>query len=254
MEILDYPTLYKYCSFGAEYSLDAIKRAIVESELYWQSPLSFNDPFDCLPFVIRGESEAAWRAYAKEAVNRKRPNAARNDRRFERRRVAALAHDVARELVQDVLAKRALTCFTTQCDNILMWSHYAANHTGICFRFQQLGRPEPFVGLNVIYSDERPVADITRMSETGHDFLTAAVLTKAKCWEYEQEKRMIADDDGPGYRAFPSAALTGVILGSKIANANRELVEEMVQEHRPDLEILRAEIDHRHYRINILPA
>jgi hypothetical protein len=145
-------------------------------------------------------------------------------------------------------------CLTTKPDNMLMWSHYAENHTGVCFRFKQMGDPTPFVGLPVSYSDDRPEADVTKMETPNYDFLRSSVLTKASCWEYEDEKRMIADKGGPGFRKFPPHALTGVIFGAKIDDKNRADTMVLLSQHRPGIEVMQAEIDDRHYRLNLVPA
>ena len=50
---------------------------------------------------------------------------------------AALARSLAvlSRSVQDVIAQRRIYCLTPIPNNILMWSHYADNHKGICLEF-----------------------------------------------------------------------------------------------------------------------
>lgn len=96
-----------------------------------------------------------------------------------------------------------IVCFSELKDSILMWSHYAANHTGFCieYNFYELG---PFNAqsrlLNpVIYTDE--LFDATKyilqpLIREDHNFNNLfgiyPAISKSTSWSYEKEWRTVS--------------------------------------------------------------
>lgn len=103
-------------------------------------------------------------------------------------------------------------CFTSKNDNLLMWSHYANNHTGICIEFD--GSSDFFNGQytnasvlwgnpikdhyrnigqlrKVDYKNERPT--YIDPSEIEHD--TESWFVKSLEWSYEEESRLLLPTD-----------------------------------------------------------
>lgn len=100
-----------------------------------------------------------------------------------------------------------VSCFSTSSDNILMWSHYANKHRGVCIEYdfsllEQLENINAFL-LPVMYSNERPLLPFEKLElENGQakqesvirimPDLIRAILTKSEFWNYEREWRFIA--------------------------------------------------------------
>lgn len=100
-----------------------------------------------------------------------------------------------------------VSCFSTSSDNILMWSHYANKHRGVCIEYdfsllEQLENINAFL-LPVMYSNERPLLPFEKLElENGQakqesvirimPDLIIAILTKSEFWDYENEWRFIA--------------------------------------------------------------
>src|SRR5438045_955947 len=80
-------------------------------------------------------------------------------------------------------------CFSKDWTSPAQWAHYADNHKGFCFQFDVR---EPLKKIS--YCDKRALIPIERfldpngfsVAEKDHLF-----YTKAKCWEYEDERRLI---------------------------------------------------------------
>src|SRR5262249_39812283 len=71
------------------------------------------------------------------------------------------------------------------CTNILLWSHYADSHRGLCIEFDT--SVEHFgVAYKVKYERDYPVLDLHSGLEL------AALLYKSDVWQYEEEYRMIS--------------------------------------------------------------
>lgn len=108
-----------------------------------------------------------------------------------------------------------MCCMTEKPDNILMWSHYAQKHEGVCVEYDlKLLGNEPFHILDhifpVVYKDNRQykrnfesliksldelresiVKQYEYEGEEALDDVLPLFLTKGKIWEYEKEWRII---------------------------------------------------------------
>ena len=127
-------------------------------------------------------------------------------------------------------------CMTQKKDNILMWAHYADQHTGFCLEFDT-DNPLFSRTRRVIYAKDLPKQNIV-------EFLTAKVrkpplylITKAKDWKYEKEWRLADPASGPGPQEYPAESLTGVIFGCRMNEMNRKQIKEWCKkrEHPPKL-------------------
>ena len=62
--------LYKYRDFKDREKLDRIERIFSHGEIYFPSPLKFNDPFDCKPNFSFNASNAAIERYIKGRLDK----------------------------------------------------------------------------------------------------------------------------------------------------------------------------------------
>ncbi len=145
-------TIFKYRALGGEFGRQAIEEALLHSQLYWQSPSSFNDPFDCQPFFVFGSNDKQRARYARSLTNRVMAGETRKARLLKAKSLAKTSQKRARLIAQNVVDRAVVTCFSSENDNPLMWAHYAANHTGVCLIFQESLNP-PFLSFAVSYSE-----------------------------------------------------------------------------------------------------
>ena len=113
----------------------------------------------------------------------------------------------------DAASSLGILCLSNTNSNILLWSHYAANHTGVCLGFAATNYT-PFFGSaqKVKYSRAYPAIDVT--SEDHEELAESLLLTKSEDWQYEKEWR-IFDFQGSGVRTFSEHCLREVILGAR---------------------------------------
>ncbi len=109
--------------------------------------------------------------------------------------------------IDEVQSKMRITCFTEDGNNSLMWSHYAANHTGVCLKFDT-EKDENFRNalLPVEYKDEL-------ISAKNRDDLKKCLLTKLKTWEVEKEWRVISAKERFD---FKQEALVEILFGLRV--------------------------------------
>jgi len=147
--------------------------------------------------------------------------------------------------------KTGLLCFSRNWTNPLLWSHYAANHQGICLGFDL--NPGEDVQ-HVHYTDQRPriekgAASITDKLEE------LLLLTKYKDWCYEEELRKFVDlstakpEHGLFFVPFNAQLeLKEVILGQR-NELSIESIRELVESRNPGAVVFGTRLERKGFRI-----
>ena len=119
--------------------------------------------------------------------------------------------------------------FSQRHTDLLMWPHYADNHRGICVRFDlQALVNAGQVPFPVEYEDRRPTCDT--ILEPTADWLTKAVLTKGRPWEYEKEWRLVQPRGARTRLRLTAPAVDGVLLGAGISDVDRAEVLRWIED------------------------
>lgn len=140
---------------------------ITKGHMKFTAPTEFNDPFDCYPNLWSSELP-----------------------------IGSLPHAVTDSncyQLQKALSQRiGVTCLTPHNNKMLMWSHYASQHKGICIGFDtnifiekckknNHGNPVIHSLKKVIYTNQRPCERDVDM-----------VFKKSNEWDYEDEYRLVS--------------------------------------------------------------
>jgi hypothetical protein len=173
--------LYKYTSIGPW-----LESLIAGDSIRFSMRTSFNDPFDCRPSFRVGKGVEV-RRYINQGLKSRGMSPA--NRLMAISRASRLDPDLfSTEATDHHLDNVGILCLAPMWDSALMWSHYSDHHKGICIGFHR-GIDIFYTALKVIYQDELPV--VTTPIDKGRELYDKVFLTKAKCWEYEQEWRII---------------------------------------------------------------
>lgn len=237
--------------------IERVRDIICRSRLWFNSPANFNDPFDFKwiytidknPTVRRNririilEQNPAWSDKSRKAVEN------------EITRILSVKGGIE-PWIHAAREKHAhqtgVCCFSEQPRDILMWSHYAKNHTGLAFQFDVNQEKLFLEASRVNYSDEYPIVEWTENHESG---LKAALYRKFKVWEYEKELRIIRPMAANSYVSFNAKALSGIILGCRFDNLKFFEIEELVAERRslglPEIRIYKVEQKVASYEVAI---
>ena len=122
-------------------------------------------------------------------------------------------------LVAQFKGSTGLLCFSRNWDNLLLWSHYAASHTGLCLGFDI---PDDSSGtsfdMDVLYQPN--LLKIPDVNDIKFDLANRLLRTKHESWSYEQEVRLFVkindppDEKGLFWFQFgPNLELREVIIG-----------------------------------------
>ncbi len=214
-------SLYKYRAVD-KYSLNYL----ISNEVYFAKTNSFNDPFDSqiLPSRLLGELEIIGIDVSSSPLRR---------------------HD---GFLEDRLDGFGVFCLSCKNNDILMWSHYADSHKGICFGFKKpfhhyIPNEAPIYSRDIDYIERHPYIDVYNDYNRGDvynsenefdnhmkmalDLLNASLTQKHKSWEYEEEIRIISEE-GPKPMSFKPEALESVVLGMNISPADTKIVKELL--------------------------
>ncbi|MDI9356569.1 MAG: tetratricopeptide repeat protein [Chitinophagaceae bacterium] len=116
----------------------------------------------------------------------------------------------------------------------LMWSHYAKDHTGIClvYEFKKPFRSKRFLAQAVDYLPEIEHPNMNNL----HTTIESGFFTKQKCWEYEDEFRIVyrlqeAKTEKKG-KAIPLSdlglVLKEIVFGLKCTEMSKQLIKQII--------------------------
>ncbi|MFW9876762.1 MAG: DUF2971 domain-containing protein [Candidatus Thorarchaeota archaeon] len=218
-------TLYKYLRIDNNFY-----NSILRNYIWFSDPKTFNDPYDLNISFDFNCNENLLRKYfnsiISDPVRRKELNI--NDTIIEEKisefnRNPTEFINNARENIKNIISEDyGVCCFSKNCDNLLMWSHYTDKHQGICLAYNRKIDEECFsVPYIVDYPEKYPKVNFFECRISNNFFLSQFLLaTKSLDWQYEEEIRIIRDigkyKNIRGEINFNKNCLTEVIFGYKI--------------------------------------
>lgn len=186
--------------------------------------------------------------------------------RLRNRSLSSVYNDIQAKRMAELLSALdtsiGVLCLSERPDDILLWSHYADNHSGLCLEFDVASHPQTFPRLNpVVYQSRYPwiapqlpdllapfhdckagrmkdrLLDVVHVmahrlgeakrpdDEEEQAALSLAhwFLVKARQWKYEREWRSLKQ--GAGAQSFSADALTRVIVGCVDTERTLEVVQ-----------------------------
>jgi len=234
--------LYKYGH------MNGYSKQLFSGSTIWQaSAASLNDPFECTPLISFTHDPDKIMAQLVRTMRKNDPNLTHNAATAEataiylqgRHRNPVMWDALRDDLINVYRHKLGLYCLTERQDSILMWSHYAANHTGYCLEFEATDYTPVFgTAQRVSYADAYP--EIDYYNTTDENKFKLSFLTKFTHWSYEQEWRIIDHDAGPGSREYPSELLKSVTFGLKMNEIHKILIKKWLGTRRTTVQLHQA--------------
>lgn len=213
MEDVKPDKLYKYCPWN-----DYTKDIIVNNRLYFSSANNFNDPFDANLIIDMDGTPEEWIKKYVELYNHYVGEISKSEYdemcfilySFTPEQRKKYKEGVIEQITKTVREETGIYCFTKSKDNILMWSHYADNHKGICLEFNH-SDSKLLLTKKVNYYNDYP--RINYFTSNYDELMTIRYFTKAKDWEYEAEYRIVIPHFSKQQKKFEPKIITGVICG-----------------------------------------
>jgi len=251
------PRLYKYASLVGERE-EYVRALIVDQALYFSSPTQFNDPFECRFRYSMEASLQQWRRFCSRPMIAASlgfsPWTPPSDdvlREWATTAPANVAY-LCQAFRSEIERETGICCFSEKHDDILMWSHYADSHRGVCLEFEPRPGSPLFRNLSAVrYQDEYPVVNFITLSD--EEWVNLVYATKASHWSYEAEWRVLAHRGGSGIRQYAPGELTAIILGSEAPPGLGEQITAWVRATDRPIKVLRARCSESAYRIQVVP-
>lgn len=237
--------LYKFREIDVEGHTENI---FANSQLWFSKPSDFNDPFDCqIGIEIENTKEAISMVLQKFSTTKTRAEINKKVKHYSKNK--AEYSQLVKTTISSFINAQAICCFAgdeNSKSNILMWSHYAKSHQGICLKFDVLKDTEFFSkALKVNYQKEYPKCNYAKNSDF---FVENLITTKAKIWEYEEEVRILRDYSA--LYTFKNEALVEVCFGCNCSKENIRKVKKLIIEKKINhLEFTKAKISKSKYEL-----
>ncbi len=261
-------SLYRFLPPPSEgtQAAELLRALITTDRIRLSDPRRFNDPFDGkMAFARIGAIFGDLRAYVESTIARYYTPQSRT--------IAEQALELASLNVEDAIDKlhrrvnagndQHLDAYRVLClfkppDNalphdLLMWSHYADGHRGICLQFDKDILANRFICKPVEYATEFPSLKELAAAD-GEALGQLCLFRKAKRWEDEHEWRLLelAKRTENDTVVLPSGGLTGIILGCAVPPALPPLIFQWNNERQQPLLIYQAAKDDNLYGLRIM--
>ena len=234
--------LYKYYSVN-----DNLFNLIRNHSCWFSKPSDFNDPFDCNLDISIGRNpkeimhnmdKSSMLRLLYDALSQKGDDVIDAGARIIKK--PFLLKNIINEIHKYYIDQNiGVFCLSQDPANILMWSHYADNHKGICveysfsekFLFQQCD--EELVCFNRICFEDA-ICDLTKDEDAnGYRML----FTKSVDWKYENECRLLSynpEIEGDFY-SIPldkDSTIKAVYFGLRCQEQTIETVKNILREEK----------------------
>jgi hypothetical protein len=236
------------------YKVEHGLKVLNDLEIRASIPAELNDPFELSPNIDpsqfsqrRIEALLRQKFYIEKAYREERRGRELTSKKeFKRlylkdvpRRAAEALPKIPKnvEAVRRDFSKRfgkfwRIVCVSLINDSILMWSHYADNHTGLVLEFDTNEPPFSQIPescwLTVKYSHKKADYVYSRKDREFLKEMFAVAATKASDWSYEKEIRIVVADnairDGRFLPLTPKS-IAAVYCGCRISEADKAAVQ-----------------------------
>ncbi|MBP1908257.1 DUF2971 domain-containing protein [Methanolobus bombayensis] len=245
---------YKYRSVNE----NTIKM-LENQELYFSGASDFNDPFDSKADLIWRGNKDDWMSFLyrmgiknhaqrEQSIKENLKNGSLRNRKGEylldpnRTAFKVLKGNIQLNNKPDF--PRAC-CFSEDNDSILMWSHYADEHKGICLCFKSKiietgdflyldSNPDPYLLFPITYQEDMP-EQVNMLSSYEPEELVSFLCTKHFDWKYEKERRLIMwpidfNTHGQYTKKFRKEDLEGIIFGLNTPTDHIKMIKTIIDE------------------------
>jgi hypothetical protein len=271
--------VYKYFRKLARNEGDpkGLLECITKQEILLSPPSKYNDPFDSqiylqdrihksllLKFFDKhGHSE--YMGYSREELY----SASIEEGHFSKdTKGYILANETFVDGIRDgIKDKLKLACYSASCDNILLWTHYASNHEGVCLGFKKHKKGKLlgliFNGVEINTKNHKPLMIVHPLKKVKYtnkmlqvpwfvhenekfiEIIMKAITRKSTQWKYEEEYRALFVSSFLGKGAsrviFPKQELKEVIFGVRTSEQDKKEIKQLLEDSGfSDIDILQV--------------
>ena len=242
------PQLFRFFPFDTRVQKRRVRNVLLRRHLWSSRAGAINDPFECRPYMDFNatlEQKVVWLARQLVASGTCRQDIAESEarRKLQENRIAPDTEAMTSRILEKC-KKIGVICFSATREPLLLWSHYAAGHRGLCvgFRQQEAGGLLSYAK-EVKYQNEYPTVRAYLDDDPAR--FDKVVLTKSMCWAYEREWRVVSPEAADCSVIFEDRNLVSVTLGACMDPCSEELIVRWARREFPHVVVSRAKLEEK---------
>jgi hypothetical protein len=222
---------------------------LTKHEIFFPNAKQLNDPYDCaIKVSFDGGTQNQYREILRLALGKHLENLVLSNEKFneivevhlkiQMQNQTQFVKDIEQGFFESVKSTKGIFCLSETNDSVLMWSHYAEKHSGICI---EMGVPEiSNSAVKVNYVEELPTLNFFEHDQ--EDLAKLVLLSKQKQWAYEREWRIIDPAFPSGLHRLNKTVVSAIIFGSAISPDDEQQVRQWIKEGGIDVPYYRAKL------------
>jgi len=220
------------------------------NDVYFSSPISLNDPFDCniIPEINYSNLKrfADTRIHEGSITQKEYIDLLENP--------TMIMGNEFKETINNIRNNIKIFCLSEVNNDVMMYSHYAYNHKGICLEFN-VSNDSFFDYLDYVrYSEKIPIFHgfNNDLDVIHNELKEIEVLTKSSSWSYEKDWRIITDSVSH-IQKFSPKILSAIIFGYKTSDNDKLLIEKIVSQKSPSIKLKEVFKKEKSFELEIKP-
>jgi len=235
-------SIFKYCPIN-EYTINNLKN----NQLYFNIPKKFNDPyegifkFDIQDIDIKNKLlKLFYQDKYEELLESKLP-------------IDDLIEHTRFECINQYLNDMGVCCMSCINDSILMWSHYADKHKGICIEYDNNDIIFK-IGEKVKYSKGIPILKFHNYNDTSEynvvKIFSDLTFTKYIEWSYEEEYRLFRYLGEKTINYNPKS-IRAIYFGLKVSNIGINKIKSILS-NKNNIKFYRVGLEKDLYKLRFI--
>lgn len=226
-------------------------RLLVNNSIWFSAFNKLNDPYEgkfAIEEMELPEDKILMKFYQTRKSFLLSENKAKQQIEKIKKNTSVFYSDLIKDLNNAYFNRLKVACFSLVYDEMLLWSHYADEHKGVCLIFEKdiltgpdslekFDEPIDYIEEKKVKPDFREKLQINFIDE-GKIALSLkndkeVIFKKLKCWEYEKEYRIFAKESFNNKTAgnsskFNKQALKGIIFGERCSLDDIKLIHSIL--------------------------
>lgn len=229
---------YKYGEFTGQKE-EWLKEIILEHKLYLPTLDQLNDPADGKPKLADKSEDQLFNFFFHSRLSQN-PHMSLDqqiseglvlDHNLKQRGPDFFRRGLSQSFNSELNHWR-IYCLSKRWDNLSLWANYASDHSGYCLEFANTG--PFFTSAKVVRYGEPPEIDPTSLEHMDGRWF----FCKRDFWSNEEEVRVLRPRHSSSKIQIDPLWLTRLILGWKMADADRQRIRRWAKERLPELKVL----------------
>jgi len=241
--------LYKYRPFDISNEKD-LKRTqqIFEGNVFFNSPLNFNDPIDSLvPINILDLSTEEKDYYLNQLVERGFNVTEQHRKNYHSNKMLLSDLEMRKQLIEQY------SVYSLSANKLdwLMWTYYANGHNGIVIGFDT----SKFFPGKIFEMNYRIRIPNTKVIDNDLARMETSLLTKPRDYAHEDEYRVILHDQPAALQTFDISSICEILIGYKTSKEAEIIIKNLIKANGISAKIYKVDLPSKpHQKFKLIEA